>query len=277
MVRVYGAVFGDVTDRAERSIGTISATEESSGYPQPLRLSQPQGVLVTPMPWASHYPWGRVIMHDDFESTLKWRQNAGTISRANDAGFVHGDLYSMKMLTGAVADDVASAVIRRQPPRGDSEYAVLEFHWALNAVAAATPRDLYLEWAIQDQNLAHTHIFRLRYLNYSGGVAKRQLQYWNAAGAWADIVGVTYKVNVILPAWQYFCLVLKRNVATGWQYYWGRMNDSEFMMNDLACQAGAFDLPEQMVNLVCTTDVAAATTAYVDDLTLLDLVQLHIS
>jgi len=277
MVRVYGGTFGDVTDRPERSIGTISATDEKRGSPQPLSLSQPQGVLVTPMPWASHYPWGRVILHDDFESTLKWKQVSGTVTRANDAEYVHGDLYSMKMLTGATAGNGAAGSIFRQPPRSDSMYAVLELHFALSAALDATPRDFYLAWNIQNQNLAHGHQFGLRLLHHSGGAFQRQLQYRNAAGAWADIVGVTYKIPVTGAMWHYLVIVLKYNVATGWQYYWGRMNDSEFLMNTLACQEVAFVSPYQEVILECMTDADAATTAYIDDLTLLDMVQLHIS
>lgn len=277
MVRVWGANMSDVTDRPERSIGTPSAITEGHGLEEPLYLSQPRGVLGTPMPWSAHYPWGRVILHDDFESTLKWKQSLGTVTRANDAEFVHGDLYSMKMVTGAIAGNGAGGSIFRQPLRSDSTYAVLEFHWALSAVADATPRNFFAAWINMDQNLAHGHQFGIKLLHHSAGAFQRQLQYIDGAGVWSDIVGVTYKIPVETAMWNYLVIVLKHNVATGWQYYWGRLNDVEFMMNTLACQPIAYVSPYQSVMLECTTDAAAATTAYVDDLTLLDMVQLHIS
>lgn len=276
MVRVYGAVFGDVTDRAERSIGTISATDEEDGNAEPLRLSRPQGVLVTPLPWWAHYPWGRVLCLDDFEGTLKWAQGGGTVTKASDPTHVHDGASSMKMVTGAVAGNDAIADLFTLPAAEDSDYVAIEFWWSLSTAAAGTPRDFYLTWSLEDRSMNVAPQFGIRYQNYQATVAKERLQVWNSAGAWEDIAGGGYKTMIVYPAFNYWLLVLKRDLMAAWKYEYFQMNDSGFSLSGRSGEAGGFLRPAQWITLVATTDVALATTAYVDDFVLTDKVQLHL-
>jgi len=275
MVRVHGAVFGDVTDRATRQLGVVSGWRQRDDLVENIILTKPLGLLTSPIPWSSHYPWGRVVMLDDFESTLKWKQTGGTISRANDATFVHGELYSMKMVTGATAGNAAVAELFTTPVKEDSDYVAMEFYWALNAAAATTPRDFYMTWVVEDQWLNVAPMFGIRYQNYQATVAKERLQLWNSAGAWADIAGGSYKIKTTDALFNYWLVVLKRDPVTGYKYHYFQMNDSGFGLSGTAGEAGAFTRPYQDVVLSCTTDAAAATTAYVDDFVLMDEVQLH--
>jgi len=275
MVRVHGAVFGDVTDRATRQLGVISGWRQRDDLVENIALSKPLGLLNTPMPWWSHYPWGRVLCLDDFEGTLKWAQGGGTVSKAGDATHVHDGTSSMKMVTGTTAGDTAIADLWTLPAAEQSDYVAIEFWWSLFTAADGTPRDFYLTWSLEDVGLSAAPQFGIRYWNYQATVAKQRLQIWNSAGAWEDIAGGGYKPSIVYPMFNYWLLVLKRHLTAAWKYEYLQMNDSGFSLSGTSGQAGSFSKPRQVLALVTTTDVALATTAYVDDFVLMDDVQLH--
>lgn len=286
MVRVYGAVFGDVTDRATRQLGLVSTADgpmtdlgviygwrERDYYPQALQFSRPLGVLDTPMPWWSHHPWGRVLMLDDFEGTLKWAALGGTISKASDATFVHDGDSAMKMATGATAGDHQSAIHIAGPAKEDSDFLVMEFWWCLSAAAEATPRDFSVEWWVHDRWLNTGRHFGFRYANHSGGAYDRNLMIIDAAGGWATIAGGGIRPVITSPSWNYWCLALERTMLGGYKYRSFQMNDVIMLLAGTPGETLAIDIPSQPIWITCTTDAAAVTTAYVDDFVLMDEVQ----
>jgi hypothetical protein len=276
MVRVYGATFGDVTDRDTRLLGLIYGGRERDDATQPLIFSRPLGVLNTQIPWWSHYPRGRVLAHDDFEGTLKWGVGGGTVTKASDATFVHDGTSAMKMVTGAVAGQAAFANLWCTPIKEDTSYVAMEFWWALSAAADATPRDFQMTWTIEDQWLNIGPTFGMRYYHYDATVAQRKLMLWSSGAAWATISGGSVKANIVYPQFNHWLLVLSRGIATGYKYEYFEMNDLKLILTGTPGAAGSFSRPAQHITMVATTDIAAATTAYVDDFVLMDEVQLHL-
>ena len=259
MVRVYGAVFGDVTDRATRKLGRVGGPDQGA-------------VIDRPRPWWVPIASGRICYLDDFEDTLRWAQSTATISKASDPKFVHSGASALKGVTAATAGISAAAEIFLAPLAESSTYAALGFWACLNAAADDTPRDLYVTWLVDDRANNAGHIFGLRFVNYIGTV-QRKLQYWNSAGAWADVTDGTARMRITAPEFRYFGITIKRTAGTAWKYEQLKMDGRTFSLTAVAGEPMTFAIPDQDIVLGCTTDAAAATTMYVDDFSIVDMLE----
>ncbi len=275
VLSVTAPLWSDVSDRSSRVLGHLTGSWTSyQDVFEKVVLHENLALCVAPTPWWEQMWRGRVLMQDDFEGTLKWAQLNGTVSRANDVTFVHDGSYAMKLLTGAVAGNPASAEIHIQGSECVLTFATLECYWALSAVLSTTPKDFYFTWLVGDRSFNASYLFGIRFWYYDGGVAKRKLQYWNNAGVWADILPpVARAIRVTSAQFNHWMLMLRRStVSSRWEYGWLFHNDEAISINHNQGQALAYSLPDNTVVMGCTTDVAAATTAYVDDFTLMDQV-----
>ncbi len=272
MVRVYGAVFGDVTDRSTRQLGVIYATYGPSGPAAAIQLTESKSVSVEDHPWWAYSPQGRVQFRDDMEGTLQWLQTGGTVTKASDATHVHQGTSALKMVTGAAAGNAAVAQWWGPCPVGKAEisYLQLSFWWQLGAAADATPRDFYFTWLIEDRGLNASYLCGMRFHNYEATVSKRWIEYLNSAGVWTRYGAIFRRTEIVFPCWNYWQLTIKRDPAAGYTYKWFWWDDQTISLAGYATQIGAFAIPHQELVLSTTTDIAAATTAYVDDLELDD-------
>lgn len=119
-----------------------------------------------------------------------------------------------------------------------------------------------------------SYMFGIRYWNYEATVLKRKMQYWNNAGAWTDIPPPTQqRIRITEPQFNHWMLMIRRStVSARWEYAWIFVNDRSMSLNKVQGQAGAYTRPSNTIAMGCTTDIAAVTTAYVDDFTLSDQV-----
>ena len=271
VLTITAPLWSDISDRTERKLGVSSARLNFDGVAVELQMSGNDGLTVTSKPWWSQHGWGYVLLVDDFEGTLKWRQMAGTVTKASDPTFVLEGTSAMKLVTGAIAGNGASADIRSIAPRNAVSWQGIEFWWDLTAAADATPRDFYMFWVIQDRWFNYTVTFGIRYLNYDATVQRRKFQYWSSGGAWADfMIPINRQIRIADPMFNYFMLVLERAGAAGYTYRLFGYGAESYNMVGIAGQAGAFGAAEQNITIACTTDAAAATTLYVDAFSLQD-------
>jgi len=275
MVRVYGAQLADLSDRAARQVGLIYGMRMKDGTSCAPHIAWHDHINVQDSPWWARYPWGRMTVLDDFEGTLKWRQNSGTVSKASDARFVHDGTSSMKMVTGAVAGNLAQAELWSEPVDRWGTYVTLGFYWTINAAADATPRDFFFTWLVDDINFNATYTFGMRFLNYNATVQQRKLQYMDNTGSWVDLAGGSYRVRITEPQFNFWIITLQKVAGTGYAYRAFQMNETAWNMNLAGGLVGARSIAGNDIVVTCTTDVAAATTAYVDDFFLMDDTLLH--
>jgi len=265
-MRVYGAQLTDITDRSTRDLGVVSGRRHSTDIAHPIRLTHGYSVAVGEMPWWIHHGGHYPYLVDDFEGTLKWRQNSGTISKAADQSYVHDGSYAMKMVTAATAGSIAEAWWRGPGMRTDPTYYCLELWWALSAASQDTPREFAVMWEIEDRERGEATRFGFRYWNYDTGVAKNKLQYWTSAGAWADLHIIPYYIDITLPQWHYLLFVLRNSGGTErFRYYYMNMDTRAVYVPTADGEAYTYSRPRTDVTIYCSTDAAAATTAYVDD------------
>lgn len=269
VLTVTAPLWSDISDRGSRQLGLVYTQAYDYGIPEPLRQAGNDGLMVSPKPWWIHHGYGEVHMQDDFEGTLKWRQTNPTISKASDATFVHDGISSMKMVTGANANDIASATIDLVPPTAGTHFIKMELWWCLNAAAITTPQSFMVQWEIQDRYLNLQYAFGFRYLNYLAGAYNAKRQYWTGAGAWANIPAPTSKpIRTTTPMFNYLLFMLKRTQGTTIAYEAIAFNNELQLMPAVAGQTSAFALDMQTVTVSCVTDAAFATTAYVDSFVL---------
>jgi hypothetical protein len=270
MVRVYGANLSDVTDRSARQLGLVYGMRLRDGtwcYPH---IAWNDHINTQPSPWWVHYPWGRMLVLDDFEGTLLWTQNSGTVSKANDARFVHSGSYALKMVTGTTEGSQAEAQLRCQPIDRWGTYATLGFFWDAYAGYDYTVRDFYVKWVVDDLNSNREITFGIRYHNWESTTEYHNLQYWDSTGAWADLSGTTQKISSTTPQFNMLVLAIKKDATAGYAYYMVQMNEVGRYLNLAGGQQGTLGIPGQTVKLGCTTNSPDATTAYVDDFWLMD-------
>ncbi len=278
MVRVYGAVFGDVTDRAARQLGMIYGRRDRPYDPQPLSITDEFQLNTQEAPWWDWTPHGRIVCQDDFEGTLKWSQTGGTVTKASDVGFVTEGLSALKMVTGAVAGNGANAERHLPGPDNETQYLIVAFWWALSAVANTTPRDFYFTILIEDAELAASYMFGVRYHHFQAAAAVREIEFWNSAGAWerASYPGDEHPTAVVYPFWNQWQLAISRSSVAGYKYKNIWVTDRSYFVDGTLGEVGAFALDQHDVVFGCTTDAAAATTAYVDGFTLNTQAQFHV-
>jgi len=265
MVRSYGANLTDIIDRGARDLGMVSGKRLSTGVNHPLRTAHGYGLAVADMPWwihhGGHYPYA----FDDFEGTLKWRQTMPTVSKASDTGFVHSGTSSMKMITAATAGVSAGAEFRTMPLRADPLYYTIEMWFALTAVAVQTPREFAVTWAVEDALTPVARIFGFRYVNYNATNPVFKIQYWTSGAAWADLTIVEIPIDIVNPQFHYLIFKIRRVPTQPFDYGDLTFDNYTWPLEGTAGETATASISRTVVNVYCTTDAAAATTAYVDD------------
>lgn len=265
VLTITAPLWSDISDRSARQLGLAYMQMYDYGSPEPLHMAGNDGLIVSPKPWWAHHGYGEVHTQDDFEGTLKWRNLGGTISKASDPTFVHDGTSSMKMVTGAIANNIASAGIELVPPTSGTHYIKMELWWCLNAAAATTPQSFMVQWEIQDRTFNLQYAFGFRYLNYLATVYQAKRQYWNSAGAWADIPAPGARpIRTTTPMFNYLLFILKRTTGGAITYDSIAHNNALQFLTGVGGQTSAFSVDMQAVSVTCVTDAAAATTAYVD-------------
>jgi len=301
MVRMYGAQMSDVTDRAGRYVGRVAVCDGSltadagcgslvidgvAGGSRNLYTTgfgvayngatwdrircNYKNLLTRNRPWQNRIPSGRVVCEDDFEGTLAWSQINGTVTKASDAGYVNSKSYALKCVTGAVANNVATARrILPQLPEA-STYATLGFFGALSAVAATTPRFIRVFWLVEDKALNQLYKFGLALEWYVGANPERYICYWGSGVDWVNVDAFRPLTHITVPQFHYFEITIKRTAGSFWKYEKIRFDDRAWSLTGTATEVQAFAIEGQTVDLECVTDAAAATTAYFDDFTIVD-------
>ena len=263
VLTITAPLWADISDRNTRRVGTIAGHHVLKNEQIPVLIAGNDGLIVSPKPWWAYDQYGEVHAQDDFDGTLKWSQLTGTVTKASDPTFVHVGTSAMKMVTGIVAGNTATAKKWMTPPQQRTGYMVLELWWALTAAAVATPRDFSMKWSIQDAALNSTYTFGMRYLNYNATVLQWKVQYWTDASAWANVVAPSVAVDLTNPCFHYWLMIIKRTIGVGYEYTMVMHDERQHALPTTAPAVSAFGWKEQQVELACTTDVAAATTAYV--------------
>lgn len=272
VLTVTAPLWSDISDRTARDLGFVRAYQECTESNEALPMAGNDGIIVSSKPWWSRHDYGEICLEDDFEGTLKWSQIAGAVTKASDPTFVHAGTSAMKMVTGAVAADQAMATISLTPLIAAWKYKQIELWWAFSAAAATTPRDFYIKWNVMDRAQNNGMQFGLRYLNYDATVVQKKLQYWNAAGAWANFAPpVNRTVAVTSPMFKYVLFMIGHSPGVNYTYDAIQFdNHANLTLRGVAGQALAFDYDYQSVSLVTDTDAAFATTVYVDSFSLAD-------
>lgn len=242
-------------------------------------LADPRGVLPTlslprPLPMAP----GRLIGYDDLEGVLKWSQVTGTVSRDNTIHVANGD-YCLKLLTGAVAGNEATAM-RFFPvlTAGKVRFMCL---WHTYQASDATlgyqkPRSVRFRLDIYDG--AKMYQPQLEYLNFLNTVQQERWRYNNAAGAFTDVPGGSQHLHMgendeAYPAHNF--LLVDVEIAAG-ACTIKRIMSNNLDLTGLSLGAYVDDSshgPDIGVYFHAYTDVAAAVSAYFDDVLVGDLAQ----
>jgi len=237
-----------------------------------LRCSQ-KALINRARPWQVRQQSGRILALDDFESTLRWLQVLGTCTKASDAGGIWSGGSAMKMVTGGAAGNQAQAEIILPMLDRTSTYYSCGCWFSLQAAAAVTPRDFYIEWTLNDNKVGVSPIFRARYLHYNAGAVQHKLQYWQAAATWVDVPSGGMTIDPTLKGWNWLEIIGKRGAGGTGTYEGIRFDDSYFSLTGQAAEQQAYNSESMYVSMFVTTDVAAVTTAYVDDFVLVDQLQ----
>lgn len=264
VLTVTAPLWADIGDREARKLGTVYGINWADGETKHLPIAGNDGVCVSPKPWWSHDAYGEILGYDDFEGTLQWRQLTGTVTKASDAGFVLQGTSALKLVTAAQAGMTASASQCFSPLCMLWQYSAVEFWFALSAVADVTPQDFMMFWFVQDGTTATQQKFGIRYWNYQAGAAQKKWQFWNSAGAWQDVEAGSYRRPLITtPQFNYVLLTLDSQRTGSYRYKFLQMMDVGGIFIDDTPEVIAYDRASSMVNFYVTTDVAAASTAYV--------------
>jgi len=270
MVRIQGATFGDVTDRATRLLGIAQARgyayDGSSWLEQ--RADGYNRLGMIDIPWWVRKYGGRPIFMDDMEGTLKWTQALGTITKDSTATFVHSGTSALKGVTAAIAASVAAATMfLAKPSTSATKFQAAGVHFCLQAAADTTPRSFELDIRISDGTTLY--YAQVRYLHYLTS-SQKKLQYYDSSQAWTDMAGGSMPIWVTQPQWHDMVLMTKRGM-TDWRYYRLFVDGKMFDLDTIALYSiASSDPPSYFVQLSATTDAALATTFYADDFWLVE-------
>jgi len=212
-------------------------------------------------------PTGKVFWQDDFEQytaavTEKWTQNAGTISFDTTKPFRGKN--AMKLLTGAVAGNVATAakIFGLMP----EERLGMEF-WFLSQSGVANIRRIAFE--IQYFDGTNIHYFSPFWVGTEGGL-QQKWKYVGAAWAELDIPSGAQKlyVEAASPIWHH----LKATVDVQKDEYLKLICDEKtFNLRGLDCTVDVdASLPQFYITIFIITETATAISLFVDDLILTD-------
>lgn len=260
---IYNPQLADVSDRISRELGLIGVKSALDISNRKLRNNAFDQLNVNYVPWWFRAPAGRVIYLDDIEGVLNWVQGAGTLTRDGTVDRVHSGGWCLKMLTGAGAGSAASAVKNLEPLDQEDAYICVGFYWSMMAALSTTPRSFEVRLVISDGT--NHYMACVRYLDNLAGVqAKWQLM--NNIGNWVDIGGAVMIYDATVDKQRYARIVLKWTAAAKTQYYQLRDGLKDY---DLAL-AGTFPEADASygayVSFVTTTEAAAATSGFADDI-----------
>lgn len=268
VLTVTAPLWSDISDRQARALGQVYATRRRFNDLMPLTLDDMENLNTVQWPWWVYALPGRLLDMDDFEGTLRWEQIVPTVSKASDPKYVHSGTSAMKMATAAAVGDSTYAQRIFAGPDMETRALSIDMWWCLSAVAATTPRAFAFQLSIEDHYLNTSSVVGLKYVHYNAGGLVKRLYYWSSAGAWAMCHSLVGPIDVIKPFFNFFQLQLTRSPTTGYKYFNAWHNDRSSTCGFDTPQMGAFAAARHVVDIWCETDVAAVTTAYVDDFVL---------
>jgi hypothetical protein len=133
---------------------------------------------------------GPVVLFDDMEGLLKWAKadGAGDSVIEKSGTVAYNGSYSLHFksrTTGATAGDVIAAY-RKVHQRPGKRYR-LELLWMPDSATGVT----FTSFEVQIFDGVNVSLVRLRW-----DIVLAKWQYWNSAGAWADVTGGAQNLQV---------------------------------------------------------------------------------
>lgn len=266
VLTITAPLWSDISDRSTRLLGKVYALKRRTNESVPITVTDMHAVNIFESPWWSYALPGRILEQDDFEGTLRWPTLSGTVTKASEPNYVHSGASAIKFVTGAVAGNGAG--VSRHFPGSDSETQCMsiDMWWCLVAAAATTPREFGFTLTISDYYLANTTTMGVAFRANNAGAAVNRPIYLDSGGAWQLMGGAPYPIYITQPCWHFWQLQILRNAVSGYTYgnFW--LDDHSYALGGVGGQVTAQSQKRITLALTVTTDVALATTAYVDDL-----------
>ena len=165
---------------------------------------------------------------DDMEGTLKWVTAAGTWTKDATAGYIIYDTSALKGVTDAGGTFNANTYINIPTARqlSDTKIGVELYIFSLNVTNANVAN---LTFDLDIFNGTNNYLMKIRYL--PTGAATGKWQYWNSAGAYADIAGATQAL--VAGVWARVKFVIDTRV---WEYVKLEILNNEFDLSGIAVQ-----------------------------------------
>jgi len=216
------------------------------------------------LPWWLRYAPARICYMDDFEGVLKWKQNAGTVTKDSSVNVFEGS-NALKLVTGAVAGNYAIAKLFL--PMLVKAKIALQLRWSSCPTFDVDLRSFTAR--IYNYDGTYFDQLELRYLKNLSGY-QNKWQYFGPGGSFLDLPGGGQDLRLCDPYNHYLRVV--------WDLSTRPAKLTEFESNTLLLRpanvqgyyTGSATPPSASIELECMTDVASSVNAYVDTLCLSD-------
>lgn len=215
--------------------------------------------------WVRHQINGRILILDDIEDSLKWLTAAGTITQHTADEVVFEGTYCLKMLTSGAAGDNCTA--RRYSHFPGLSKMYLALYWSPGTTNDKLLRDFKAELTIFDG--AHRHRAAIRFRNYLNGVAKKLYQLYGSDGQFTNIPDAGQDIHTNQGS-LYNYLRFGIDLTKG-KYRRLQANELDLNLSSYAYQMRASTTKAKLyIELENITDIASASTLYVDAILLTD-------
>jgi len=264
VLTITAPLWADIGDREARVLGKVYGVNWADNDTKPLPIAGNDGVCVSPKPWWSHDAYGELQGYDEFDGTLQWTQAAGTVTKDSTPPYVLQGTSAMKLVTGAVAGNAATATRYFSPLIRTWQYNAIEFWFCLSAALDTTPREFRMMWTIADALTAHAHFFGIEYVHYNAAAPVKQWKYFDSTSTWVPFDPPALRTPLVTQCqFNYVLFEVNSQLTGNYLYHFLQTMDQGNIFFDAPPPLVAYTDALESVQFTVTTDAAAPTTAYI--------------